>query len=72
MTRHERIRQRLARFTELGVIRPDSYTYRPGDGRVRWNVVPAGFTERSFLTSEVEDFILGADAALNARRRGVR
>lgn len=64
MTRHEIIRRRMAELEARGVIR-DAYTYRPGTG-LKWVFTPRGFAERSLTTSQVEDFILGAFAALNA------
>lgn len=65
MTRHQRIIRDMTQLARLGVIEPDMYTQGDMPG-VRWNFVPTGFSERSLTTSQVEDFILGAMAALNA------
>lgn len=67
MTRHDRIYNQMARLEALGVIVPgQSYTQGQMPG-LRWTFTPCGFTERSLTTSQVEDFILGANAALNSK-----
>jgi hypothetical protein len=56
------IAQRLDELEARGVI-GDWYTGTP-NGR-KWVFSPCGFAERSLTTAQVEDFILGAQAALN-------
>lgn len=66
MNRHERIRTALTHLASLGVVNPDYYSHGGMPGK-RWVFTPTGFSERALTTSGIEDFILGATAALNAR-----
>lgn len=63
MTRQQRIHAALDNLEAWGVIAPGHYSWSGGDRR-KWVFTPAGHSERSLTTSQVEDFILGADAAL--------
>ena len=63
MTRHASIRLRMKRMEELGVIVPGQSYTQGGMPGLRWTFVPAGHTERSLSTSQMEDFLLGAEAA---------
>ena len=73
MSRKDRIRAQMAHLEQLGIIESgQSYTQGQMPG-LRWTFVPCGFSARSLTTSGVEDFILGANAALSAaRKRGLR
>jgi hypothetical protein len=53
----------LTKLERQGIIR-DVLVHGQMPGR-RWVFTPKGFAERSFTTSQVEDFILGAKAVLN-------
>jgi hypothetical protein len=68
MTRIERIRVHIQHLTELGVIVPGQSYRQSNMPGLRWTFTPCGFTERCLTTSEMETFILGANAALNSRR----
>lgn len=68
--RKNRIRAQMTRLEELGVIEPGQSYIQGGMPGLRWTFVPCGYSARSLTTSGVEDFILGAQAALNARQRG--
>lgn len=65
MSRLARIRDRLARLERSGVL-VHEYTRGDGPGR-RWVISPAGHAERVLSTSELEWFMLGAEAAQSAR-----
>lgn len=65
MTRRDNIRASLTDLESRGVIRPGSYAYGTGNG-LKWVFEPCGHAERSLTTSQVEDFILGARAAIYA------
>ena len=72
MSRKDRIRAQMAHLEQLGIIESgQSYTQGQMPG-LRWTFVPCGFSARSLTTSGVEDFILGAHAALAASDRGWR
>jgi len=64
MSRPERIRAALRELEAAGVVR-DVWAHN-ANGR-KWVFTPAGHSERSLTTSQVEDFILGARAALAAK-----
>jgi hypothetical protein len=67
LSRKGRIRAQMNHLEQLGVIVPgQSYTQGQMPG-LRWTFTPCGFTERSLTTSQIEDFILGANAALNSK-----
>ncbi len=69
MTRKDRIRNQMKHLEQHGIIQT-AYTYAPGDRYgTRWVFTPCGYTERSLSTSQIEDFILGAYAAMNAADR---
>lgn len=61
--RHQRIRNKLALFHKLGII-TDGYVQSMMPGK-RWHIIPFGFSERAYTTSQIEDFILGVETALN-------
>jgi hypothetical protein len=62
MNRHERIRQQLDWLVTEGVITDwSAQGQMPGK---RWHIIPCGYSERALTTSGIEDFILGACAAL--------
>lgn len=66
MTDHRkaRIRQRLDRLEELGIIR--SYMIQSGMPGLRWTLEGGSgaiFSTRSYTTSQVEDFLTGALSA---------
>jgi len=63
MSRHDRIRQKLIKFEKLGII-VDSYVQSMMPGK-RWHIIPYGYSERAYTTSQIEDFILGVETALN-------
>lgn len=63
MTRHDRIRSQLNYLEGLGII-SEWYTQSQMPGK-RWLFTPCGMSERSLSTTEVEEFINGAQAALN-------
>ena len=67
MTRADRIHAALVELAQHGVINPDYYSSSPGGAR-RWVFTPTGFSERALTTSQIEDFILGARAALAAQK----
>lgn len=69
MSRKNRVETMLNRLQEKGVI-SEWYIYAPA-GRSRYVFTPAGHSERALLISEVEDFILGANAAQTAVRRAL-
>lgn len=63
MSRHDRIRQKLIKFEKLGII-VDSCVQSMMPGK-RWHIIPYGYSERAYTTSQIEDFILGVETALN-------
>lgn len=65
-TRHSIITDRMRSLEACNIIQ-DWYAYSPGNGTTKWVFTPRGYGERSLSTSQVEDFILGAMAAINAR-----
>ena len=73
MNRKDRIRAQMTYLERHGVIEPGQSYTQGGMPGLRWTFVPCGFSARSLTTSGVEDFILGANAALSAaRKRGLR
>lgn len=67
-SRKRRIRNQMTQLEQLGIIEEGQSYTQGGMPGLRWNFVPCGFTERSLTTSQVEDFILGAQAVLNRQR----
>lgn len=64
MTRQERVARRLDAAVVAGAVQPGWYR-----AHGRWLITPAGFSERSLTTPQLEDFLLGVEAALSVARR---
>lgn len=62
----------MARMEDLGVIEPGQSYTQGGMPGLRWTFVPAGFTERSLSTSQMEDFLLGAEVGSRVAIGGKR
>jgi hypothetical protein len=65
MKRYDIIYQQLEKLTELGVVQDYLMVQSNMPGK-RWHIIPKGFAERAYSTSEIEIFILGTHAAIAA------
>jgi hypothetical protein len=68
--RKERIYARLKALTALGIIQDDLMVQGQMPG-LRWTFTPCGYGTRAMTTNDVEWFLIGASAVVNATETGI-